>query len=337
MKRLQYSLTAAISLLATFANASADTLDNPLPPVNPVAIMSDDFSHVTLTWEYPGDIGESGGRVDPNKITYYIFDAFGSFYAPALAVTKSTSYIFDYSGISGQDFVAYQLTAGMDEIWYSLPVNSNIVCIGQPHVLPFSESFATGKQTFPWCVDPASSPYVTTSIIKDDTKPYGTPDNGCLKLSTKKADQSFSLTSVKIDKTAPQHNMYLGMSLRGNDTEVLVEIARDGGEFVNESVDPIVPGNDWMPYTIEFGSTDDATYVQLRFTFRFKSTDAWISIDDIAAYEEMIGAVNNISYDSADALTQYYTIGGQLLSGKPTTPGVYICRDQKSTKKIIVK
>lgn len=337
MKRLQYTLTATISLLATFANASADNLDNPLPPVNPVATMSDDFNHVTLTWEYPGDVGESGGRVDPNKITYYIFDAFGSFYAPAIAVTQSTSYVFDYSGLSGQDFVAYQLTAGMDEIWYSLPVNSNIVCVGQPHTLPFIESFTSGKQTYPWCVAPESSPYVSTSIIKDDTKPYGTPDSGCLKLTSKKADQIFTLTSVKIDKTAPQHDMYLGMSLRGKDTEVSVEIARDGGEFVNESVNPIEPGNDWMPYTFDFGATDDATYMQLRFTFRFKSTDAWISIDDIVTYEEMHGAVNDISSDSAETVTKYYTIGGHLLSGKPNTPGVYISLNGTSAKKIIVK
>lgn len=337
MKRLQYTITATLSIIATFASAHAEDLDNPLPPVNPVATMSDDFSHVTLTWEYPGDIGENGGRVDPNKITYYIFDAFGSFYAPALAETKSTSYTFDYSGMSGQDFVAYQLTAGMDEIWYSLPVNSNIVCVGQPHALPFSESFASGKQTFPWCVDPASSPYVSTAIIKDDNKPIGTPDNGYLRLTTKKADQIFSLTSVKIEKTAPQHEMYLGMSMRGQDTEVFVEIARDGGVAVNGSQTPIEPGTDWQPYTLEFDHTDDATYVQIRFTFRFKSSDAWVSVDDISAYEKMPGAVNDISSDADGTITQYYTVGGQLLSGKPTSPGIYICRNNKSTKKIIVK
>lgn len=56
------------------------------------------------------------GCVDPDDVTYYIFDAFGTYYDPAIAEVKgATSYQFEFDGLENQDFVAYQVTAGYGE------------------------------------------------------------------------------------------------------------------------------------------------------------------------------------------------------------------------------
>lgn len=334
MKRMVKRCLSGIAILTFAVNASAANLDNPLPPVNPVATMSDDFSHVTLTWGYPGDIGENGGNVDPDKITYYIFDAFGSYFDPAIAVTRATSYEFDYSALSGQDFVAYQLTAGMDEIWYSLPVNSNIVCVGQPQALPFIESFATGKQTFPWCIDPNSSVYVDSSISRDDEKPYGEPDSGCLTLSTRKAGQTFSLTSVKVatdDTTAPQ----LKISAHGKDTEIAIGVAQDGAESTN--IATITPGETWGLVSVDMPQTAPSQYLQLTITANFLSKDAFVSIDDISIDNNPSGGTHIPLTDPADTSTEYFTINGNHLPSPPTAPGIYISRNGNTTTKFFVR
>ncbi len=86
---------------------------------------------------------------------YYIFDAFGTYYDPALASTKECSYTFTYPDLKGQDYFAYQVTAGYGEN-YSLDNTSNISVVGQPDALPFTESFADGLYDGIWLADQAS-------------------------------------------------------------------------------------------------------------------------------------------------------------------------------------
>lgn len=142
-------------------------LDNPLPPQNVYAQTSADGKIVTLTWSPVGTEGENGGYVDPDKVVYYVFDAFGSYYDPAIATTDATSVTFDYSDLDGQDFFAYQVTAGMDEYYYSLDNSSNITVAGKPYDLPFHESFANAFFTHVWASDPAQTSHVMSGTVTD--------------------------------------------------------------------------------------------------------------------------------------------------------------------------
>lgn len=130
--------------------------DTPLPPTDVKLTLSPDYSKATMTWSAPGEVGEHGGYVDTDKLTYYIFDAFGSYYDPALASTGETSYTFDYSEMPAQDFYAYQVTAGVGD-YYSLDEVSNIIVAGAPDKLPYTESFADGYFQRVWMYSLASS------------------------------------------------------------------------------------------------------------------------------------------------------------------------------------
>ena len=112
--------------------------DNPLPPTDVKLDVADDYRSATLSWTAPGEVGENGGYVDTEKITYYVFDAFGSYYDPALYTTDQTSITISYPELEGQDFFAYQVTAGIDETYYSLDTASNIATVGEPDALPFT-------------------------------------------------------------------------------------------------------------------------------------------------------------------------------------------------------
>lgn len=143
--------------------------DTPLAPTNVKLTPSDDYTKATLTWDPVGEVGENGGYVDPSAVTYYIFDAFGSYYDPAIAVVENgaTSYTFDYSDYTAQDFVAYQVTAGYND-YYSLDCASNIVTVGKPDAMPFVESFTDGYYQNVWVMDQ------NTSYSGQD---YGTVDD----------------------------------------------------------------------------------------------------------------------------------------------------------------
>ena len=129
--------------------------DAPLAPQNVRLTVSADFKSAVLSWDAVGETGKNGGYVNPDEVTYYIFDAFGSYYDPAIATTGDTSIKLDYPDLKGQDFVAYQVTAGYGEN-YSDYTNSAIVTIGEPDKLPYTESFADSHFKNIWLIDPQS-------------------------------------------------------------------------------------------------------------------------------------------------------------------------------------
>ncbi|MDE6801954.1 MAG: hypothetical protein K2J06_04220, partial [Muribaculaceae bacterium] len=141
--------------------------DSPLAPTDVTLTVADDYKSATLTWNAPGEVGENGGYVDTDSITYYIFDAFGTYYDPAIGTTSETSYTINYSDLSEQDFFAYQVTAGVGD-YYSLEGVSNIITAGEPAPMPFSESFVDGYYDGIW---------MSESDGKNLLQQYGTMDD----------------------------------------------------------------------------------------------------------------------------------------------------------------
>lgn len=142
-------------------------IDTPLTPENVHLSINDDYTTATLTWDAVPETGEHGGYVDPANVTYYIFDAFGTYYDPAIATTADTSCTLDYADINGQDFYAYQVTAGNGEL-YSLDQASNIITAGKPDALPKTESFNGGNYDDMWLGNTAVKGNMQYGTITDD-------------------------------------------------------------------------------------------------------------------------------------------------------------------------
>lgn len=249
-------------------------LDNPMPPANCHATLSADGNKVTVSWDAVGSVGENGGYVPTDRVTYYIFDAFGSIYDPAIATTTETSYTFDYSSAVDQDFVAYQITAGVDEYYYSLDGSTNIVTIGQPYALPWSESFGGCYFEQSWCVDDKSDSDVMTSLFPDNYLQFEDEtflnsqdgDDGFLLILPTAPDAVFGFFGGKVSlKGAADPVLEFFYQGQGNVLDVLV--TTDGNEFkVAKTLDlKANPTTGWTLCSVSLKDYAAAPFVQIEF------------------------------------------------------------------------
>lgn len=261
--------------------------DTPLAPENVKLKVNNDFKTATLTWDRVGEVGEHGGYVDPEAVEYYIFDAFGTYYDPALASTKECSYTFTYPDLKGQDYFAYQVTAGYGEN-YSLDNTSNISVVGQPDALPFTESFADGLYDGIWLADQASGTGgQQMGTITDDyfaslfdptdpesPKPLASQDgdNGFYFWLPYDTNVMYGLISVRADiSKADKPVLEFWYQGKGNVIEVLCGTDIDNLELI-ETIDlKAKPTDEWTQARVALDRFKAAGAVM--FELRFKARD----------------------------------------------------------------
>lgn len=258
--------------------------DNPLPPTGLDIKLSDDYKHVTLSWEPVGETGESGGYVDTSKVTYYIFDAFGSYYDPAIASTTETSITLDYSDYTEQDFVAFQVTAGIDEMWYSLAATSDIVIVGDPEILPFTESFANARYEQAWAIDPESTTEsvmvgtlydneLQTNAADETAEPEyinsQDGDNGFFFIMPMQKDAVYGFFSTKIDISGAANPVF-EFYYQGQGSALDAMVAADGGAFESaRTIDlQAEPTTGWTLCRVDLKPYLSARYIQVELRLR---------------------------------------------------------------------
>lgn len=260
-------------------------LDNPLPVKNLKIKLSDDFNSVVLTWDPVTSEGEQGGYVPTEKIQYYVFDAFGSYIDPAIMSTTETTATIDLSALQGQDFVAYQVTAGYDETYYSVESTSGIVVAGTPERLPYHESFANAYYSQIWAVDPTSGRDVYNGTVNDNELQTNADDyeaapiylnshdgdNGFFFFMPMAKDAKYGFFSAKIDVSTAT-NPVLEFYAQGKGSQLDALISRDGGDFeVVKGIDfKAEPTQDWTLYRVDLSSYKNSKYIQIELRLTAK-------------------------------------------------------------------
>lgn len=265
--------------------------DNPLPPTDVTLTVDPGYKSATLSWTAPGETGENGGYVDPEKLTYYIFDAFGSYYDPALYTTDQTSITIDYSKLEGQDFFAYQVTAGIDEQYYSLDTASDIIVAGTPSALPFRESFAGGVYDGFWCIDPETT--------GSNTQMYGTT-----------TDEYFASLIDPEDPDAPaplasqdgDHGFYYWMPYDATARFGLMSTRTDISAAASPVLEFYVQGQGSLVEALIAAGTDTKLTVAKSFDLKENPTTGWtlvrVPLDEYKAqgtvqFELRLSAIHN--------------------------------------------
>lgn len=275
--------------------------DNPQPLTNVKATLSADCKTVTLTWDKASSVGENGGYVDVDKVTYYVFNAFGSVYDPAIAVTSETSATFDYSDLTAQDFAAFEVTAGIDETYYSLGSVSNIVVVGPADAIPFTESFSNKTSNKAWVIAPETdfSSFIC-QFVGDNELPLASDDeeapteylnshdadNGFYLIMPVEANANFGFCSVKAD-ISKAANPVLEFYYQGKGSALDVLVAAESGDFeVVKTIDlKENPTDGWTLCRVELNAFKQAAFIRVELRVRsIHNTDSetWsVPIDNI--------------------------------------------------------
>lgn len=259
-------------------------LDMPGDASNVHATLSDDFTKVTVSWDPVSTVGENGGYVNPDEVKYYIFDAFGSYYDPALAEEVTSPYTFDYSAATEQDFVAFQITAGNSKGYSIGNAFSNVVVVGRPENMPWNESFTNCRYGAAWMQDMKTSGNMMTGLWYDDElqtntdAPDGTEpeylnshdlDNGFLLMLPYAKDDCFGLNSVKISLAGAAKPVY-EFFYQGKGSRLEVLVAADGADFeVVRTIDLKTEStDDWTLCRIPLDDYKQAKYIQVGYRMK---------------------------------------------------------------------
>lgn len=294
--------------------------DTPLAPENVRLQTTDDYSGAVLSWDPVGEVGENGGYVDPDEVIYYIFDAFGSYYDPAIAETKKTSVTLTYPELEGQDLFAYQVTAGYED-YYSLDNSSNIAIVGTPATLPFTESFANGKFDGVWALDPmtdySGQQYGTISddyfagLIDPDDPDSPEPlssydgDNGFFYWLPYEKDVMMGLMSLRADISKAQ-NPVLDFHYQGEGSTIDVLMASGTGDLSTvKSIDlKENPTQGWTLCRIPLDAYKEAGAVnfEIRLTATHNDSEhTWSVPIDAIAVRDLVATDLGIVTASASA------------------------------------
>lgn len=258
--------------------------DTPCPVTGVKMQLSDDYRSVTLSWDPVSEVGEHGGWVNTEGATYYIFDAFGSIYDDALGYTEQTTCTINYTDVTAQDFVAYQITVGTADYNYSLETSTPIACIGDPDKLPWKESFDMGQQEQLWCIDPQSSSAIMTGIIHDnelqtnlDDEEATAPeylnsqdgDNGFFLVLPTEKDAMFGFFSPKI-ALGNADNPVFEFYYQGKGSAIDAMISDAGAPFEAARVIDLkeTPTDDWTLCRIPLADWKNSAYIQVELRVR---------------------------------------------------------------------
>ena len=236
-------------------------IDVPQPPTS--FKLTDNGKTYTATWEAVDTIGANGGYVDPDKVTYTLYDFAEDEINSGI---EDTEYVDDDAhpeNVTGvmQYYLAAKSTAGL-----SAKAASNYVCTGKPARLPFAESFVKGSTAdgnlWWWQFDTQKNWRATSDLSYDN-------DGGCLRFAGESKGDEGWLSSGKIS-LKNEKDPYLSLAYYaypGADNRIELIISKMQNEdAVVQTIDfSTLQGEEgWRKVLVPVTGMDKADFVVLR-------------------------------------------------------------------------
>lgn len=230
-------------------------VDTPLPVTNLKAVAEGD--NAVVSWTAPTK-GVNGDTLDPEKLSYEIYDSYGLLLASNF---KGTSFVDDRStGAEKQVFIYYQVTPIHGEKRGESSLTDFLI-LGPDYSVPFKESFAgAGLDNTPWALSTLAGNNTGTWALAASSDHPATEaydgDGGMsvfLGYSLPRGSKG-RLTSPKVDLLSATHpvlSFYVYKTgAQGNET-LDVEISHNDFNFVKLASVNLKDGTGWQRVEIE--------------------------------------------------------------------------------------
>lgn len=258
-------------------------IDIPSAPTDVKATTAADGS-VVVTWQAP-TTGEHGGYIDPRAVVYYVANSASE--QPLAGPLSTFTYTDTKPGAIHRHLV--YLVAALNQIDVSEWGISNLVVVGQPHTLPYAESFADAQITAgPWAatVDSGDGEWQITASAGWNMGPQD-KDGGLIAFYPEGFDdQQATLYSGKFDisKTAkPAMSFYYYDNMNG---AIDLKISADGGEYTTEQTIALSDWKQWRPVQIDLSKYLGSKYISVAFV-ALSQNNKKVMLDNIRLFDDI--------------------------------------------------
>lgn len=309
-------------------------IDVPGVPADVKALEGEDG--VDVSWTAPA-VGLNGGYFDASSLYYQVqrTGEDGSLYL-VTAKTTDTSVKDDDVDVDGdQKLVAYGVFA-LNDKGYSTVGISNMVLVGKPYALPYSENFASGSIKTFWGIEASTDATVSLSTATSSDN-----DGGCVEFRGKKAGVTATLYSGKIaltGSTKPTLTFDV-QNVGGVATKLALDVVKPDGTTTTVATYDLGTSSAWQSKSVSLADFVGERYVQVYFRLTAESAGSDIYLDNVAITDKGttgISATESVNEGSNNF--SVYTIDGQLVKSTATSldrlhRGVYVVNGRKVTVK----
>lgn len=261
-------------------------VDTPKAVTN-VAIVENNATTMTISWDAVDTEGENGEVVNPDKVIYVVYSTLLDGSSLSLDeqigyVKGETSFTFNYNSDEGTQQRKY---------WAVFPVNiagtgEGATCshyVGTPHALPFEEHMTTTAfQNDTWSYTVSAPKYVILALSTASSD----GDGNALMLYTTEANQWGALTAGKIAmKGAANPAITFDALSSSSINPIHVNIITPDGK--SKSFAEFIPTTSYQTYRFDLSEFANERYVRFEIYGDFKNIGAFcfdnISVADIQA------------------------------------------------------
>ncbi len=239
---------------------------------------------VTVSWDAPSEVGQHGGYVDVNALTYYELDPINGDINRGSA-TSFTQHIDVGYTQSYVGYVIYAIGAGGTGKDYRV---SRTQVIGPATTLPYVESFPGVTAKGGWVSNAISGNVMDMlwEITSADHTAAGTQDkDGGTLLFSGKIGCASRISSSKVDiSNAKNPVAVFHIYSTGKADEVQVGISKEYGEYTELKTIKLNEASiGWHRYEINLNDYKDCRFIQLGFTGYVKESESeTVSLDNIS-------------------------------------------------------
>ncbi len=308
-------------------------VDRPTAPQN--VRLCDDGEHAYLTWEAPSVVGYYGHYVNPDALTYNLYNIASDGYADLYRENITQPYQTDVATNEGDQHLLYYALDAQSLAGKSPLVATNSLVVGEAYPLPFQETFVSGFHTnqFVWFIgeDFARNFKLSSNsadgdeaalVFEPNYSSYGIFNTGKIALTgAEKPQLSFC---------------YYGDA--GEQMSLIVSVDRlPQGEWQQVAAIDFAQESEtaWKEVTVPLTDFMDSPYILLRFEMASLSANyTSLLIDNIQVGEEVATGINDVATPGRQSSNNVYTLDGRLIrhhadAASQMPKGIYLVNGRK--------